>query len=536
MRPTPAIVFLTGEPPVPLGVLRPIWVETHHKVNGIPTAKITLSVPGDALETLSSCDEDIDLCEPGRAAAIFLLEKGGETCVFRGAIVQQSLKMRRDRVELTLTLRHRLQALVNTHRSQVFEQQNDAAIVGRLLLEQEIPLLAVTGMSTLFDQLVQFRCSDWTFLRSRLDANGVWLLPTPEGVTIMRPTLSAIPEHTFRQHAHSVDEDPLIEEGVWSFSEQYQPSELTVATWDDKAQVNQTALASLTALGTQAFNATPGAPLNATPWEFNYSTPLGLDVATKLATSLLMNLQAAGAEGEFLVEGGANYRLGQTLAIEDYGRSFDGNGIITGIRHRVSKEEGWRTIVSLGKDDVVRDMTNVTRASGLHIGVIAPFAEDISGMNRLRIRVPVLGDRNNVLWARFASPYASQMSGFCFYPETGDEVVVGFIDEDPSCPVILGAMHNPVNRAPVPPSLENTNKTLIINKGGQQFQLSFDMLLGSVELSSADNKLVLQEGVTLESKQVLAAKANSISIEGERTTLSGKGAVTISGARIDLSQ
>ena len=516
MRPVPLIVLLAGEPPLPLTVLKPVWAETRHKVNGIPAAKVVLSVAGDALETLPSCDEDIELCKPGRAIAILLIENGMENCVFRGVIVRQALKMRRSRVELTLELRHGLQKLVNARRSQVFEQQTDAEIVGGLLLGQAIPLLGVTGMTALHDQLVQFRCSDWTLLRSRLDACGVWLFPAPDGVTIGRPQLSAVPEHTLHQRARLISEDALIEEGAWSFSEQYQPREVTVTTWDDKAQINQTALAEVTALGTEAFNVALGDPLNTAPWEFNYSVPLDFNEATTFATGLLMNLQAAAAQGEFTVEGASNYKLGQTLAIEDYGRSFDGQGIVSGIHHRISKEEGWRTTVSLGKDDVLRDITRVPQVSGLHIGVIAPFAEDVSGMNRLRVRLPVLGEINNVLWARYATPYASQMSGFCFYPEAGDEVVGGFFDEDPGCPVILGAMHNPVNRAPIVPSVENTTKALIISQDGQQFQLSFDLLTESVQLSSSDDKLVLQKGMTLESKETLVAKASSISIEGEK--------------------
>jgi type VI secretion system secreted protein VgrG len=535
MRPVPLILLQTGEPALPLTVLKPIWAETHHKVNGIPGAKIVLSVEGNALETLPSCDEDVALCQPGRAAAVLLVENGVETCVFRGVIVQQTLKMRRSRVELTLILRHDLQRLLSTHRSQVFEEQDDATIVGSLLLAQGIPLLGAAGMSILHEQLVQFRCADWHFIRCRLVANGVWLFPTPDGVTISRPMLSAVPEHTLRQRASFSNDDVLIEEGDWSFSEQYQPAEVTVAAWNDEAQINDIALGVVTPLGTEAFDSAIGERLNTMPWEFNYSTPLGLEETAALATSLLMNQQSAGARGEFVVEGSTHFQLGETLAVADYGLSFSGQGIITGVAHRIHKEEGWRTTLSLGTDEFVPDTKTIPRVSGLHIGVVASFVEDISGMNRLRVSVPVLGDVNNVLWARFASPYASNMSGFCFYPETGDEVVIGFFDEDPCYPVILGAMHSPINRAPIAPSLENHIKAVVIRQDGQQLQLSFDTLLHSAQLSAADNQLTLQEGVKLESSETLAVSAASVSIEGEETTISGKSMVNITGARIDLS-
>ncbi|MEZ0603992.1 phage baseplate assembly protein V [Paraburkholderia sp. IW21] len=535
MRPVPLIVLQTGEPALPLTVLKPVWAETLHTVNGIPTAKIVLSVAGDPLGTLPSCDEDIALCKPGRAVTVLLMENGVESCIFRGVIVQQTLKMRRSRVELTLLLRHNLQKLLSTHRSQVFEQKNDAAIVSSLLLAQGIPLLGAAGMGILHEQIVQFRCADWHFIRCRLVANGVWLLPTPDGVSIMPPTLSAVPEHTLRQRASLSNEDVLIEESDWSFSELRQPAELTVASWNDEAQTNDMALAAVTPLGTQAFDSATGERLGATPWEFNYSTPLGLEETATLAKSLLMNLQSASARGEFVVEGSTHFQLGQTLAVEDFGLSFNGQGIITGVAQRIHKEEGWRTTLSLGTDDIVADTKTIPRVHGLHIGVVASFVKDVSGMNRLRVSVPVLGDVNNVLWARFASPYASNMSGFCFYPEIGDEVVVGFFDEDPCYPVILGSMHNPINPAPIEPSLENNNKALVINQDDKQLQLSFDTLSISAQLTAAENQLTLQEGVKLEGSDTLVVKAASISIEGEETTMSGKSVVNITGARIDLS-
>jgi uncharacterized protein involved in type VI secretion and phage assembly len=464
-----------------------------------------------------------------------LAENGVESCIFRGVIVQQTLKMRRSHAELTLVLRHDLQKLFNSHRSQIFEQQDDAAIIGGLLLEQAIPLLGVTGMSMLHEQLVQFRCADWQFIRCRLMANGVWLFPSPDGVTIMPPLLSPVPEHVLHQRAVLSDRDGLIEESEWSFSEQYQPAQLTVSAWNSETQFNDMTVAMPVPLGTQAFDASTGNQLNRNPWEFNYSTPLGIEEATTLARGLLLNLRSSSAQGDFIVEGATDYKLGQTLALQDFGLSFDGQGIITGVSHRISKEEGWRTVLSLGTDDAIAQLKIVPRANGLHVGVVAPFMEDVGGLNRIRVRLPVLGETNNVLWARFSSPYASQMSGFCFYPEVGDEVVIGFFDQNPGYPVILGAMHNPVNRAPVSPSLENNMKALIINKDGEQLQLSFDTLARSVQLSSVDNKLTLQGGVTLESAQTLQAKATSISIEGEETTLVGKSIVNVKGARIDLS-
>jgi len=96
-------------------------------------------------------------------------------------------------------------------------------------------------------------------------------------------------------------------------------------------------------------------------------------------------------------------------------------------------------------------------------------------------------------------------------------------------------MHNPVNRAPIAPSLKNNVKSLMVDAEGKSLQVSFDTLMNSATISALDHNLTLHEGATLESKEVVKIKAADVSIDGTETTLSGKGTVNIRGAKIDLS-
>lgn len=536
MRTIPTIVVLAGPLRLPLKTLYPLSVETRHGVNGIPAAKLVLSVEGgNALVALPACDEDIALCEAGNPVEIHLREDGNDHCIFRGVIVKQSLQLKRERTELTLTLRHDLHKLLNTRGSRVFEQQHESDMIGRLLFEQKIPVTPIRGMDIFHEQLVQFCCSDWYFLRCRANANGVWLLPAPDGLAIRKPALAAEPEHRLSRRASASDGDPSIEEGEWSFSEQYQPSRLSVGVWDDHAQTLHCASAKSTPLGTQSFDVASGKRLNSSLWEFNRSAPLGAAQADAMSAALLTGLQAAAAQGRFVVTGDCKYRLGQTLAVTGFGRSFDGTGILTGIVHRLSKEQGWSTTLSLGLDDMTGDLPVSPRTADLHVGVVAPFQEDRSGMSRLRVRLPVIGSTHNELWARLASPYASRMSGLCFYPEAGDEVVLGFFDQDPSYPVILGSMHNPVNPAPIAPNAENNLKAFVVEKNGRRLQLAFDTLAESATLNATDHTLTLHEGAVLMSTARVNIEGAEIDIDGDKTALSGKSAVNIRSAKIDLS-
>jgi type VI secretion system secreted protein VgrG len=536
MRPTPVIVVLVGMPPTPLLALRPERLETQHKVNAIPSARLVLSVEGDSVENLLTHQEEIALCSAGRSVEVWLHESGTDKqLIFRGVIAQQLLKVNRTRTELSLILRHGLQRLQNTRRSQVYDALTDAVLLNDLLLKQGVTPIGISGMNIAHEQLVQFRCSDWQFLRSRLLANGTWLFPAPEGVTIMPPLVLPVAALTLQQRLAPGAGQTAIAEAQWRFSVQEQPAALEATSWDDQAQSDDLQPAIQRPLGTRAFDAGDGPWLNDTTWAFNYSTSLSMVETSALASSLLMNLQAARATGEFLIDGTARLQLGQTVGVDGYGASLDGLGIVTGIHQFVSKEGGWRTLIVLGHQDAMLDLAAMPRATGLHVGVVAQFKKDPSGMNRLRVRLPVLGKTNNIVWARLAKPYASAMSGFCFYPEVGDEVVVGFFDEDPSYPVILGAMHNPVNPAPLNPDIDNAVKALVVKKDGHTFQLMFDTREDRMTLSTTDEKLTFHKGTLLESQTELTVKARKLVLTGDQSTVEGTSTLSLQGAKINLS-
>ncbi|WP_459613983.1 phage baseplate assembly protein V [Dickeya oryzae] len=58
---------------------------------------------------------------------------------------------------------------------------------------------------------------------------------------------------------------------------------------------------------------------------------------------------------------------------------------------------------------------------------------------------------NDGLWARLASYYASSGIGAQFMPEVGDEVILGYFNNNPSDPVILGSLYSSKNPPPVTP-------------------------------------------------------------------------------------
>ncbi|WP_230473414.1 phage baseplate assembly protein V [Dyella choica] len=441
--------------------------------------------------------------------------------IFSGVVVEQALELRLNKVQLTLKLKHALVSLESSCRSQVFADMSAQEIVSKLLREQDIACRDTAGMTAKQEQLIQFRCSDWAFMRSLLDANGAWLLPDPDMVRIIRPRLADTPDHTFRQsdvnsHEGRGSNAPLIE-AHWQFNDQYQPKELKVTAWDIAQQHMSSATAAREKLGTQALNPAELQVLNAAPWTMGSSISVSQNTLQGTADSILQHLQEGGVQGQFKTIGTMDYQLGQTLALSGFGKRFDGLGIVTGISHNLGKAE-WTTVVSLGMRNLAGALAPLPTISGLQVGVVAAFQSDPNHLERVRVSLPVLGENNNVVWARLAMPYASKEAGFHFYPEPGDEVVVGFFDDNPCFPAIVGSMYNPINKPPVPMSKENSLKGITLKKG--ELSLQFDSAAKSAAIVADKDSVKLHNGVEIKGKRIdMDGGAGGVEIKGSKVNL-----------------
>ena len=95
--------------------------------------------------------------------------------------------------------------------------------------------------------------------------------------------------------------------------------------------------------------------------------------------------------------------------------------------------------------------------NGLQIGTVASN-EDPEGEHRVRVRMPLVNEQADGVWARVASLDAGNQRGFFFRPEIGDEVVVGFLKDDPRRAVILGMLTSSAKPAPLKGSDDNHEK------------------------------------------------------------------------------
>ncbi|MDX7990054.1 phage baseplate assembly protein V [Xenorhabdus littoralis] len=525
-----------------LSLLAVVDVDTYYRVNSIPSATLKISLPDRPLSSFSQTDVQAELahCQAGKTLRLEMTDGGRKSVLFNGLITRNTLKIKNKQLLLTLLVKHRLQLMVDTQHSQLFKDSNEKSVLNTLLNQAGIKahFERIAALDQKHEQMVQFRCSDWRFLLCRLSATGVWLLPTIEGVQIAQPeSLKSNSTHILKSRGDE-KKDIVVKDASWQFDNHLNPASLEVSGWDiSKQQELSGGRYGSVAVGKAALSPDRLASLNKTSWDIRYSSPLTTQESGYLAQGLLLNQRISGVTGEFLLKGDGHYQLGDNIQLTGFGSQLDGTASITAVRHRFNRRIDWETTLSIGLQQEYLPV--LPDAPELHIATVAKYQQDKADLNRIPIILPVLNRPNEFLWARLGKPYASHESGFCFYPEPGDEVIVGFFENDPRYPVILGAMHNPKNKAPLEPTQDNQEKVLVVKQGENQQQIVINSKKKIIRINAGENQIELQQDkdISLSTKKDLTLKAQTMNAQMDKSlNLSGKNSVEIKGAKINLTQ
>jgi uncharacterized protein involved in type VI secretion and phage assembly len=178
---------------------------------------------------------------------------------------------------------------------------------------------------------------------------------------------------------------------------------------------------------------------------------------------------------------------------------------------------------------------------GLQLGKVVAISSDPGAEYRVQVKLGSTADGQTGVWARMANFYATASAGAFFYPETGDEVVVGFLENDPRFPVILGSLYNKGKTPPVTPADNNNYTKGLYTKG--ELKITFDdenkvitiITKGKNTITLSDQGQSIE--MTDQSKNSIKMSASGIAITSASDlnlkatgsiTLNGTGGVTIS--------
>ena len=175
---------------------------------------------------------------------------------------------------------------------------------------------------------------------------------------------------------------------------------------------------------------------------------------------------------------------------------------------------------------------------GLQIGIVSQLEDDPDGEDRILVQLPIINNEEQGIWCRVASLDAGDNRGAFFRPEVSDEVIVGFINEDPNDAVVLGMLNSSAKPAPIVASDDNHEKGFVTRS---EMKLIFNDEKNSITIETPNgNKVVLDEDqgsivVEDENSNVITLSSDGIVIESASDiNLKATGDVNIEGTNISL--
>ena len=249
--------------------------------------------------------------------------------------------------------------------------------------------------------------------------------------------------------------------------------------------------------------------------------------------------------GYITMYNGLGIKPNNTIKLDDYCKLFSGNGYISKVENIYTEENKcWITKIYIGikkNKDIYNSIKNIygitSSVQGLKYGKVVKVEGDENSKYRVFVNIPTINNNNDGVWCRISSLYASSKGGILFLPEKDDEVIIGFIENNTSSPIILGSLYNEKNKPTV--EFKNENNTKVI-KTNSEMEIRFEekdknILIKtsdkkSIEISEKNKKIEIksdEDNITIEDGEISIKCKKNITISGKDITLNANGNINV---------
>lgn len=531
------------------GSFHVVSVSVSRELNRIPTAVVQFQ-DGEASRASFEAS-NTDLFIPGKKIEIKMGYRSQEDTVFVGIVVKHSIKIRKNGSLLMVECRDEAVKMTTGLKSRYHTDKKDSAImedlIGQYGLQKE-----VEATQPDLKEVVQYEATDWDFLVCRAEANGQVVMVEDGKITIKKPDTAQEAAVTVQFGATVLELDAEIDARM-------QSAGIKASSWNAADQEVIEAEAKEPPAGSNG-NLTPSdlaAVFGSDPHEIRHGGKIDQPELQAWADARLLRERLAKVRGRAKFQGFAGILPGKTIEITGIGARFEGKIYVGAVRHTVSGGN-WETDVQFGlHPERFAETFNLRplpaagllpAVHGLQIGVVTALENDPDGEDRIKVRLPLVSPSEEGIWARIATLDAGKDRGTFFRPEIGDEVIVGFLGDDPRHPVVLGMCHSSSKPAPEAAKDDNHYKgyvsrekmkltfddekkiVLIETPGGNKFSLTEEDKGIKMEDQNG-NKIILDDsGIKIESIKDLTLKAaKDIKMEGMNLNLKAQTSLKAEG-------
>lgn len=513
-------------------------IDVFQAINHISFSRILL-YDGDAAK------QDFEISggeqfELGKEIELFAGYQMQETALFKGILTKQKIKIKSSGGSLLfLEIRDLAFKMTLDRKSKYFKEVADTDLFSQIAQEHGIDIdTNLLGQHHL--EITQYHVSDWDFIVSRAERLGGYCLFHEGLLKIKKMTPDPLGVINLTYGVDIFDADLEMEART-----QYES--VMTSSWDYTKQELLTAEVSDVSAPSQGFpNGSELAEVGSVGnFNLRHSGHLSQQELDAWAEAQMIKSRFARIRGTVKIQGNAACAPGNSAELKGFGNRFNGLAFISGIRHTVG-DGNWTTTLQIGDSPewhIEKYPVNTTpgalfnpATNGLLIGVVTQLQDDPNGEDRILIKIPSIDDKDQGTWCRIARPDAGENRGIIWFPEIGDEVVLGFINDDPNQPVVLGMLHSSAKPSPLPGSDDNHLKGIVSRS---DMRLTFDDEGKILTLQTPEgNKITLNDdegSVVMEDKNgsLIRMNADGITLESSKDiVLKATGDIKVDGMNI----
>ena len=519
-------------------------IHVEKNINRIPVAKIVILDGEPSTGTFDASSSATFL--PGATISIEAGYDSKNELIFKGIITSQSIRI--DNIvgsALEVECRDPAVKMIVGRKSITYNNKKDSDIISNIIGNYSDLSADVTTTNTIWPEQVQYYVTDWDYILALAEANGLIVTTINGKVAVNAPdsnTSSVLKVSygdglmEFNAKLNSITQLENVTSNSWDFKNQ--------AIINSQATPNEAGAGNLSTkklsevIGLSAYQLQTSAPLETTDLN-NWSKA---QIAKSEYSKII---------GEAKFQGTSLIDPGKYMTFAGLGDRFNGDYLISGVIHELS-EGNWLSTVKLGlspnwfteEPDVMAPPASglLPGARGLLNGTVKQLFGDPDSQYRILVDVPVFDANGAGIWARLSNFYSTSGAGAFFLPEVGDEVILGFLNEDPRFPVILGSLYSSSKVKPftgLEPNEKNSIKA-IVSKSGISIEFDDENKIWTVAtpnkntiiISDKDKQITIKDqslnSIVMSSNGIDMLSPKSINISAqEKVTIKGTQGIEI---------
>lgn len=508
-----------------------IAIGVHKQFCKIPTAEVVLHY-GSMLNN-EYIDVQNDFIAIGNE--IEIVYNDGDLSIFKGVIVKKSVSVSNKKSLLKLTAKNNAYKMTQNRYNHVFAEKKDSEIIEDIIKKYSFDC-DIDSTSYTNETDTQYNCSDWDFINIKAERNSLLIFADDDKITVKQPKVSSA-TLAINGYNSIIDFDAQLD-GRTAFTD------YKATSWNynsqERQEVEQPNSSSNFTQGSQQTKEL-AEKLNNDSFNININSYFAdNELIAKKANAAIMRNNLSRIIGKVKLYGLSKIKPGDTVEFSGIGDSFNGNAFVTEVAYDFVGG-AWSTSIGFGMEETSYywsyDDVNAAPAAelspavnGLQVGKVVALEGDPTDEFRIKVALPCFEGDPAEVWARVASPDAGKERGYHFFPEIDDEVVIGFIDQNPNNPIILGALFS--NKLPAKqPLSDNNNVKGLYLKSGIKMEFNEEDKIITIE-TPGSNKLIMNDKDSI--FEITDANGNKIVMDNQGINIKSAGKITLE-AYTDLS-